>query len=485
MTTLQALRHRGGVPDWDLKLLVMRHLLNAATPTELAEKLFPPEKHGELGLKVADSMRKFGIHRPTKPSGPKLFWDQVLVELDCDGSVTGSMLMLADIDRFIEYLPDYRQTRARELVADANLDGGTSTNAPSPLSSDLSRDRGRGPSNVIWLRHDEPVETIATGLHAGKIDQKHYYLDPDSANSWGRLVRAEAYPTYDHCRRGLQALFGSEPWNQMLKSHRVGAAVMLAGGGAPTKDLLLMRTLLAQPEFPEVLDYHLLDISFYMLNDSRLWIQEHLQTLEGAERVNLALVWQDALRLTQRDRELFHKNGRAVFAITGGTIGNFSEAAFFHSLDRAAEDGDLLIISADTIDEAPSEDVETALTHKYDNRDLRRFIEPVVQKVLSQSHVQESISSGLKRIKVNLRPGSESNASDVASSYSVNVTLEIEGREISLVTSTRYKSSQLRNFAAAFGWNAVFQIDSPLNARFKQFLFCRNRSESGGIHLVP
>jgi hypothetical protein len=487
MTTLQALKDKVGVSDWDLKFRVMRHLLNAGTYVELAEKVFPPDEYGEFGMTLADSMRRFALHRSTKPDGPKLFWDRVLVELDCDdGCVTGIMLMDADIDQFIEYLPNDRQARARELVADARLENGQSRKPISEVLPEIVRDLGRGDLNVMFLRHDEPVETIATGLHAGKIDQKHYYLDPDSANSWGRLVRAEAYPTYDHCRRGLQALFGSEPWNQQVKSHPIGAAVMLAGGGAPTKDLLLMRTLLAQPGLPKSLDYYLLDISFYLLNDSRLWIQEHLPTLEGFEKVNLALVWQDALRLRRRDRDLFHKNdGRVVFAITGGTIGNFSEATFFHSLDRAAEIDDLLVISADTIDNVPSGDVEATLTHKYDNRDLRRFIEPVVQKALSESRAQESLSSALKRIRVQLRPGRESNASDVPSSYSVNVTLDIKGREVSLVTSTRYLSSALLDFAAGFGWNAVCQIDSPLNAHFKQFLFRRNKSESSGIRLVP
>jgi hypothetical protein len=71
------------------------------------------------------------------------------------------------------------------------------------------------------------------------------------------------------------------------------------------------------------------------------------------------------------DRKVFHKQGKVVFAIAGGTIENFSEAAFFGSLNRAAGDGDLLIISADTIDGVPSDEVEKTLTHKYNNPDLR------------------------------------------------------------------------------------------------------------------
>jgi hypothetical protein len=420
-----------------------------------------------------------------KADGPRLFWDQLAVELDCDHTVRGAMLITADIDRFIGYLPEDRQRLARELLTDVRLRNGKSDSLPPTAPLGTIRTTGHDDSDVIWLHYQGPVETFATGFHAGKIDQKHYYLDPDSANAWGSLVRAEAYPTYDHCKKGLQSLFDSEPWTQLVRNSRPTGAVMLAGGGAPTKDLLLMRSLLAQPDGTDSIYYYLLDISFYMLNESRLWIREHSRNVDGFERIKLRFVYHDTLKMTNRDRELFHKDGNVVFAITGGTIGNFSEAAFFRSLNRAAEDGDLLIVSADTIDDVPSDDVVKGLTHKYDNPDLRRFIEPVVRAVVSKSSVQDSVSSALNRIKVTLRPGSETNASDVPSSWSVNVKLNIDRRDLTLVTSTRYESSELVNYAARFGWEAVCQIGSPLNPHYKQFLFRRKAQETGGIQLVP
>ena len=166
--------------------------------------------------------------------------------------------------------------------------------------------------------------------------------------------------------------------------------------------------------------------------------------------------------------------------ITGGTIGNFSEALFFRSLDHAAVDGDLLIVSADTIDGLPSGSVERVLTDKYDNPDLRRFIKPVVRAVVSESDTQENVNKALERIKVTLRPGGYAHASDVPMSRSVIVTLDVSGREITLVTSTRYQSPDLVSFAAKYGWQVVCQIPSPLNPHYKQFLFRRNKSEKGG-----
>lgn len=474
-----------GVPDLELKLQICKFLLGAYTDVELAERVFRGSATQQFALKVADNFRKWAKHRPTMQGGPRRFWDRLALELKCDEAVTGVMLINADIDRFIGYLPEGRQGRAQELLADIRSRKGETLNFVVAFGPPLA---GRAPgldANVIWLRHEGPLETLATGFRAGKIDQKHYYLDPDSAKAWGRLVNADAYPTYDHCKSGLQVLFDSEPWKELVKSSQPLSAVMLTGGGAPTKDLLLMKSLLAQTEFTKPLHYHLLDISFYMLIDSRSWIYEHGPTVDGFDRLHLALIYHDVLKMTSVDRELFHKHGKAVFAITGGTIGNFSEAAFFRSLGRAAEDGDLLIISADTVDGVPSDSVEKTLIQKYNNPALRKFIEPVVRGVVSESRAPESASTAVKRIDVKLRPGKDTNASDVPSSWSVNVRLNIDNRDISLVTSTRYESSELIKYASRFGWEEIHQVASPLNPHFKQFLFRWNKSETSGIKLIP
>jgi hypothetical protein len=456
------------------------------TNNELADKVLPRDRDRLLAGKVADSFRKWARHSPTKANGPKQFWDALAGELNCEDTISGAMLIDATIERFIGYLPNNRQERAREILSDIHLRDGESNHLAKPAAAPRTiRALDFDDSNTISLQHTGPVETIATGLRSGKIDQRHFYLDPDSASSWSRLVRADAYPTYDHCKTGLQALLESEQWNASLESSRPVTAVMLAGGGAPTKDLLLLRSLLGQPYATSFVDYYLMDISLYMLRDSALWIREHSRAIDGYERVELKPIHHDVLELTWRHREQFHRQGRVIFGITGGTIGNFSEGAFFRSLDRAADDGDLLIVSADTIDELPSDAIEKMLTAKYDHPDLRRFLRPVVRAVVSESNTQESVSSALERITVSLSPGGDANPSNVPGGWSVIVSLDIDGREVILVTSTRYQSSQLVNYAARFGWHAVCQVPSPLNPHYKQFLFCRNKAETGRIRSIP
>ncbi|HLK48190.1 MAG TPA: L-histidine N(alpha)-methyltransferase, partial [Bryobacteraceae bacterium] len=306
------------------------------------------------------------------------------------------------------------------------------------------------------------------------------YLNPGSASEWISLVESEGYPTYGHCKTGLQALFESEPWNQMLDQSKPTTAVMLTGGGAPTKDILFLRTLLGKPYIDGPISYYLVDISMYMLRESALWINKHLRSVSGFEKVALQPIHQDVLALNRSHRNLFHQSGKVIFAITGGTIGNFREGVFFRSLDQAAEDGDLLIVSADTIDGMEAKAIERTLLGKYDNPGLRQFVQPVVGDILNESNVHEPAQKAASRTKVRLEPGIEAKTSDVLKSKSVIVTLDLKGREITLATSTRYRSSQLIAYAAKFGWQAVCQIPSPTNRHYKQFLFRRNKAESTG-----
>jgi hypothetical protein len=470
-----------GIQDLELKLEVSRKLLSCMTDAELVEKVLPSKKNGDLTSKVVENLRRSWRHghRPTKAEGMK-FWDQLSFELICPEDVTGAMLVDVPIERFIGYLQQERQGLAREIIADFHTIDAQPDN-PSKLlhTPNSTRTLDLVDSNLIWVRYSGPVETVAAGVRAGKVDQKHYYLDPDSANAWGRLVNADAYPTYDHCRTGLQALFESEPWKVSLDGSRPLTAVMLAGGGAPSKDLVLLRSLLAQPYVQTPIHYYLNDISPYMLTASAVWIRESLRSIGRLENVAVRLVYDDVFELAGL-RELFHQQGKVIFAITGGTIGNFSEVAFFHSLNRAADDGDLLIVSADTLDGMPQHAVEDTLISKYNNPDLRNFIRPVVKAVLAEFNSHEPLDSALDRIKVTIRTGSYMRSSDVPHSRSVIVTLDVNGREIVLVTSTRYQSAELTAFAAGFGWQPVCQIPSPRNEHYQQFLFCRHKAERNG-----
>jgi hypothetical protein len=472
-----------GVTDWPKKRFLCLKLIGFDAFGDVVEEVIKSTQEytddSTLLERITEAARKWGNSDPTSKSS-KFFWNQLAYELDCP-MATGDMLIVADIKTFVSYLSTEGQQRAQQII-DHNPLYPSSSKEENPNPSDIPEAQlspHEGAPYPISTHDIGRVESIRTGFQRGKIDQKHYYVDPDSAHAWSGIVGAEAYPTYDDCKSGLRELVKSAEWNQSITSSAPSTVVMLTGGGAPTKDLVILQSLLDQPNAKHIY-YYLADISFYMLMNSKFALEEHAKSRGFEGRFTLDLIRRDVVNMPSDDREKFHRCGSVIFAITGGTIGNLSEAAFFRSLNRVAKSGDLLVVSADTIDGLSVADQEE-LIGKYDNQDLRLWLKPVVRVVLSESSEGGSLDDALRKIKVRLHSSDSGHTSDVPNSCSVVVTLKIEGREVKLLTSTRYPSSELAAFAAARGWEAVCKIPSPLNRHFNQFLFRRNAVETSGI----
>jgi hypothetical protein len=209
-----------------------------------------------------------------------------------------------------------------------------------------------------------------------------------------------------------------------------------------------------------------------MLKASTVWLSESLREVAGAEMVEIIEHWQDMMELKGCSDD-FRRGGSAVFAITGGTIGNVSEQAFVNSVDAISHPGDLLIISADTIDGASSSIVEKDLLKKYDHPGMRRFVAPSIHALIGEMKLSESSESIFERLQISLSPAKKAGLSDVDDSYAVTLCVEAGGWNVTLLSSTRYRLECLNAFAATFGWVPISVTESPLNSQFKQFLFRR------------
>src|SRR5579871_1062724 len=147
----QGKKKQSGVKDYDLKLKVCCGLLNAYTPTHLAQEVLNDPAYGDLAIKVADSFRKWkGGTRPTKIDGAAIFWDILARKLGCDPSVTGVILVDATIEGFIEFLPEDKKKLAHAIVAGERMgekEIETLIEVPAPAQA------ARMPSrlNSIWL----------------------------------------------------------------------------------------------------------------------------------------------------------------------------------------------------------------------------------------------------------------------------------------------------------------------------------------------
>ncbi|MBX9460148.1 MAG: hypothetical protein KL785_02445, partial [Brevundimonas sp.] len=74
--------------------------------------------------------------------------------------------------------------------------------------------------------------------------------------------------------------------------------VMLAGGGSPSKDLLIIEGLLAHPSMADrSIAYHVLDISPFMLFRTQEVLRRSLPKARGGSRVKPAFFGEDVLAL--------------------------------------------------------------------------------------------------------------------------------------------------------------------------------------------
>jgi hypothetical protein len=491
-----------GIPYWKEKLQILRNVLGAYTDADIVDIVYSDES--QLAWQVKDNLRKWHKHRPRRRDGPRIFFDALAETLGCDPEISGVMLIEATLEQFISYLPQNareainKKSQGETVELQALFDAAVAkTIAPdltrppgitNAISSDLdflsNAKVPRAAASALqtfgsmMVRKRGYIESIDADIRKGQINQQHYYLTPDAAATWSNLVRAEAYPTYDQCKSGLRTMVETQVWREAIVEAKPSSIVMLAGGGAPTKDLVILHSVLNLISAErDVLNYFIVDNSPYMLLTSIWWLEESLPTVIGGERVKLKPVWHDVLDLYNY-RSTFRNGGGAVFGITGGTIGNLGEQDFFDSLDAVSEPGDLLFVSADTLDNMPIDSLESDLITKYNNSAMRRFVSPGVRSVIGNLDLSESLSSAFSRIKTELRAGKEQHLSDVENTRSITLTLDVDNRELILLSSTRYQSDKLVSFASEFGgWEPISSIPSPLNPHFVQFLFRRNKKE--------
>lgn len=485
------------VEHWAEKKLVLLELWYLVTPNDIADYVFPEEENADLAIRVQGNLDHWEEHFPIRKDGPgPRFFAAVARKLGCERDITGNRIVLCKVDEFIGFIPKLEDQARAWARLRREAEQGTSAicdevmsminralapESPLPEPPDPPPLPAAAAPGLHAFFHDMKVrkrsylQSIRQGARTGRLDQRHYYLTPDAADSWLALVRAEAYPSYDHCKSGLKKLVESKTWRETIAECRPDTVVMLAGGGAPTKDLVIIQSLLQTPALKgRPISYYLIDISPYMLCSSYWYLHDSLAEVEGGERVDVQPVLDDVLELKELTAEHFRRDGTILFGITGGTIGNLLEDTFFAALNRVSRKGDLLIVSADTIPEGEGRDLEVVeenLIHKYDHQHLRRFIGPAVRSLAAEVDLQQPVGSVFDKVSVEL--DEEQLYSSVPGSTSVTMHLEADEKRINLLSSTRYLRSAMTAFAREKKWIKLAEVNSPLNEDFVQFFFQR------------
>jgi len=482
-----------GITCWRAKRIALLGIFASQTDTEVIRKVLKTSEHEEGDYErrvksVCAMYPQWETRAPTKHDGPKIFFSCLLEHCSNPRAPSELKLISGDMATFLgcfgrsaqlaalarlNQSPEECGIAARELK-DLNRKFDYSTDAEEIAALPL-REKARLLTRHFTVYHSSTAAllTVRRGLDAGEISQALYYQSPDAAASWLALINSPKYPSYNHCAESLEKLTNSPAWTNTLRLGHHARIVMLGGGGSPSKDMLLIESALELvPETRGPIRHVLVDLSTPLLVDSTRFILRELARRRIKEEVELRIIEGDFLRL-QECSDLLEENGNTIWAITAGTLGNVREREFFNSLNTRAVTRDLLIVSADTFDEEPVETFRSTIEEKYRHEDMLNFLAAPLGVVLQLTEAHESVANALKRVRISVDDDLDSSHSDVPGSRFVEFSIEVEGRKLLLLNSSRYHDPNLVEFARDHGWQHLTTVRSSANERFRQFLFVR------------
>lgn len=467
-----------GIKDFDKKFEMIRAIYETDVNSDVVDAVVSDPERSE---KIKDSLRTWRTSTPSfGKNGNGWFIDELVRNLGISDK-PGRWLVNCSVESFFSNLTDEDAQRVAMSVDDIEeLLEGNADDRKSRKSGASSRAKKILASlsdpihDIRYYPKHSRVDSIRSGIKKGWIDQKLCYLDPESTKAWSDVVNSASYPTYDYCFSSLDRLVRHKTWHDTFEHVGPDRAVMLGGGGAGSKDAMLLNRILANGKYSDErnLDYVLIDCSPYMLMSSLDFISDMKETYDPQGFSNLTLYIYDFLKF-RGSQPVGPIDGRTAWFLSGSTIGNIDENEFFRSLGELAASGDTLTIGTNVYSDDLPFDSE-ALTNTYDNEALRRFVVVPLRNVLSALDHTESIVDTLQTVEMRHVSGSEARASVIEESRSVIFTIEIEGHEIVLLSSTYYSLDAFQRHAERWGWSLVHVAASGQGGHYRQLMFSKS-----------
>jgi hypothetical protein len=483
------------IKDWKVKKEIVRIAFGQLRQNDVPDMIldantFDEEKYGFAW----ESLLEMYGHRFDKQRinvGPnskyRVFFSELSEQLGCDEVIPGTSIIEKSASDFVKTLP---KTTTENLIS-ALHQGGVQLefrsaiealfNVELPIVTNdnfvgYEQDLNLIPENIkswypIYYTPNETLPTIQEGIAKGHIDQSLYYQNTDAVTRWFSITNDEFYTGFDQCKTGLLKLSRQQQWIDFTRDADCDGIVMLCGGGAHSKDAVLIKSLLdgfKNREKPASQDkkirYTLVDRSSAMLEVSRSKIAELLDKRDGHDFIEISALRRDVMSMN--GSEPVRGNGKLAWFNTGGTLGNLDEAQFFKSLNQAALKDDLLILGVSCVDDGELD--FSALAKEYERDVVKNLVAVPLSVVWSTLNVDERTETTISSIVVEAIPNE---LSAVKNSITVVAKLPSETMgEIILFKSSRYNEHSLTDFAKEYGWEHIVSIDG-LDGSFKQLMF--------------
>jgi len=486
------------IPEWKLKKEIVRIAFGQMRQNDVPDQVMDANNFNEQQYGFAwDNLLEMYGHRFDKERinvGPnskyRTFFNELSEQLGCDEVVPGTTIIEGCAFEFIKTLPPV----TIEKLIDALNQGGVQLDFRPALSKLLSSLNNKLTIDVkntqaqelnlfstvgkswypIYYTPSENLPTIQEGLQSGHIDQSLYYQNTDAVNRWFSITNDEFYTGFDQCKTGLLKLIRLKHWHDFVSQENCDGIVMLCGGGAHSKDAVLIKCLLDtikersnQQPLQGKLKYTLVDRSSAMLELSRTRIEELLDKRDGHDYIEIKALRRDVMAMN--GSEPVRSKGSLAWFITGGTLGNLDESRFFASLDNVSQQGDLLVLGVGCVDENGELDLQV-LAQEYERDVVKDLVSVPLSAVWSTLSTDESPDEALNSIQVEAVSGTYS-----AVENSVTVVAKLPSKtmgEIILFKSSRYHEKSLIDFAKKYHWQHITSIDG-LDSSFKQIVLQR------------
>lgn len=484
------------ITDWKIKKEIVRIAFGQMRQNDVPDQVldannFDEEKYG-FGW---DSLLEMYGHRFDKEHinvGPnskyRVFFNELSEQLGCNEVVPGTTIIEGSVDSFIEILP----IKTIEKLVAALTQGGVQLEFRSSFSNLLSEFVKKTNIDIqkstdqelnlfpavgqswypIYYTPSEDLPTIKQGIESGHIDQSLYYQNTDAVNRWLSVTNDEFYTGFDQCKTGLLKLIRLREWLDFVNAKNCDGIVMLCGGGAHSKDAVLIKCLLdtffgatSNDKGSKKMKYTLVDRSSAMLELSRTKLEELLDKKNGHQFVELKALRRDVMAMD--GSEPVRNSGRIAWFNTGGTLGNLEEDKFFESLAQVSKSGDMLILGVSCIEDLDNVDL-SVLAREYERDVVKDLVGVPLSAVWGTLDIDESPEKAIASIKVEA-------VRDTYSSIKNSVTVvaklpsQILG-DIILFKSSRYSERALIKFVEKYNWEHLSSIDG-LDSSFKQIMF--------------
>jgi len=242
---------------------------------------------------------------------------------------------------------------------------------------------------------------------------------------------------------------------------------MLAGGGAPTKDNIIIKSLIKHAYATKPL-LVLVDASHFMLESSLRYIYKNYP--DQVEKVDIRAIELDILKMGGVRKSIGQPSGNVAWFLTGGTLGNLHETKFLESVSGNAEPNDWLVLGVPCYDGVPSKEYLEDLENEYEQEVIQNFAGASLRAIWSHLDVHGRMNDA--KVKATAKLEDSPHISSVPEAIAVVASVDIPGHGVfSLFRSSRYKEAALITLAKQFKWDHLVTFNGP-DMSFKQIVFC-------------